>query len=467
MVGRDYTPPPLALDPVWNALETDDVGDLPEMRDLPKPGITAGEPALPAVPAPGPWWEQFNDLVLNDLIRQGLANNNDLKQAEARINEARANEAYATSILYPQISGTASSSRQRVDPIIDRQESINEIGVQSNWEIDLFGGNRRRARAAKAGIEASESQRDQTRLTLESDIARNYMALRAAQTQRTLTLRNLALQRDTLTMTNAEYGEQLVSDLEVARARAQVYATAARLPRIKQQMVAASNRISVLLGEQPGKRRAMFEDAKPIPDVPMRVALGLPVDVVRLRPDVKAAERQLAGATELSGAAFSQLFPKISLDAFFGLRHSDLYGSLSPWSVSLSALLPLLNFGNIRSQIDVAKAREQQAFHAYQQSVLLALEDVENNLTGYLTEQSRQQALAQAAQAQARAAEVARAQYRAGEAPQLDLLVAQSNALDAESELVASRQATAENLILLYRALGQGSQARANGAESP
>ncbi len=456
MVGRDYTPPPLALDPVWSALDGRSMdGEAAELRNLPKPSVTADEAALPAVPNPGPWWEQFNDPAMNELIRRGLVNNNDLKQAEARIAEAQANEVYATSILYPQISGSGSLSRARTDPIVNSQETVSELGVQGTWELDAFGGNRRRVRAAKAGIEASQFQRDQLRLTLISDIARNYIQLRAAQTQRALTLRNLELQRDTLTMTNAEYGEQLVSDLEVARARAQVYATAARLPRIKSTMIAATNRISVLLGENPGKHRDLMDAAQPIPEVPMRVALGTPVSVIRQRPDVKAAERQLAGATELSGAAFAQLFPRLSLDAFFGLRHSDLYGSLSPWSGTLNALLPLLNFGGIRSQIDAAEAREQQALHAYEQSILLALEDVENNLTGYLTEQSRQQALSQAAQAQGRAAEVARAQYRAGEAPQLDLLVAQSNALDAESELVASRQAAAENLILLYRALGQ------------
>jgi len=291
-----------------------------------------------------------------------------------------------------------------------------------------------------------------------TEVARTYVQLRSLQQQRIITQRNLAMQEDTLNITKGQRKEGGVSNLEVARAQAQVDTTAARLPQIDAAISASIHRLSVLVNEPPRLLRQKLEQAKTIPDVKQEIVVGTPIQTIGKRPDVHAAERRLAESTALSGAAFAQLFPSLSLQGFFGRQDSLLYGNTSPWSAVASALLPIIDFGRIRGQINVADAREQQAFYTYQQTVLLAVEETENAFSAYINEQRRKKNLASAASEQAKATDVAREQYKAGVATQLDLLLAENSQLDAENQLVLSETAVADDLIQLYNALGESWQ---------
>ncbi len=434
-VGADYSPPKLDLDDSWVATE----GEILAANNL---------------NIPSDWWELFEDPLLTQLIQTALRNNHDLKIAEARIDEARANERLADSAFFPQIDATASSSRAKMGGILaDKLENSNRVGGSGRWEIDIFGGNRRRSEAAAAGTEAAIADSDATRLRLIAEVSRNYVRLRGLQQQRALTQRNIALQQETVKITQAQFNERVVSRLDVLRARTQLGNTRTLIPQIDAEIYASINRITVLLGEKVKNVKGMLSAAKDIPSFPTSVVNNTPVTTLHLRPDIRAAERRLAQATALTGAAFSGFFPKLSLEGFFGSGDSSVYGSSNPWNITVGALMPLLNFGRIQAQVDTADAQQRQAYHFFKQSVLLAIEEVEVGYTGYFRESERRDMYSAVAREQTEAAYIAKQQYLNGIAPQLDLLNAEQNALSAETSYVIAKTAAADNIVRLYTAL--------------
>jgi NodT family efflux transporter outer membrane factor (OMF) lipoprotein len=453
--GTDYTPPKIELDAGWNALSDKwQNADIPGSDTLiASSGITVSENGtLP----PGAWWEQFGDETLSALMQKALEGSNELKVVEARLAEAQADEYYVQTGFLPQVNADASISRSSLDAVdSSHPDTIRQAGLSSKWDIDLFGGTRRRSEAASANVAASAEDVAQARLNLLANIALNYSHLRAAQALRDLTLRNLNIQRDTLGVTRALRKAQDVTELDVARVQAQNAATEARLPQIRTQIYAAIYRLSVLTGQPPAALSELLMPEKPMLLLPDNLVVSSPVATIAQRPDVHAAERRLAQASALSNAAFADLFPKISLSAFFGTRRSEFFGALSPWSATADAMLPLLDFGRLRAQMHGADARQEQAFYLYKQAVLTALEDAEGTMNAYINERNRSELLHKVATEQARAVTIAREQYGAGIVTQLDLLDAERNQLDTESNWVLSLQAATDNLIGLYRALGE------------
>lgn len=414
-----------------------------------------GAEVSPVAATPVAWWLQFHDETLTLLLQLTEDNNHDLAAANARILVAQAEEKGARAILFPQVQGVARVTRDHSgNGFSSRNDTIGQLGAQTDWDLDLAGGNKRRREAARANTGLNEADRDRLRLDLRAEVAINYIRLRGAQKQYALTLRNQTMQRDTLTITEGQRAEGAISDLDVVRAGAQLDATTARLPTIRTALVAALNRLSVLTGEDYDRLDQLLGASANIPSVPAQVAVTAPLTTLADLPEVHAAERRLAQAAALSNAAFAELFPKLSLEGFLGLQRSDLYGSLSPWSATINGLVPLLNFGRIRAGIDEADARQKEAYENYQQSVRLAVEGTENALTAYLGERRRAASLASAAIGQARAADIAREQYKSGVAGQLDLLVAERSQLDAENDLTQSQAEVAEDLVRLYRAMG-------------
>lgn len=441
-VGEDYQPPAPELASAWQAL-----------KENPIPSPAHANPEASNTP----WWKQFGDETLSLLVEKALVGNNDLQVAEARVAEARAAEGSADAALLPEINATGSASRATLNAASGNQvDRTSQAGITGSWEIDIFGGNRRRAEAATASLEATIAQRDQARLTLLSDVARSYVQLRSLQQQHALILNNLAMQQDTLKVTKAQRKAGAISDLEVVRAHAQAEATSARLPPIVSAEFAAINRLCVLTGEKYEALKPVLEQTKPIPFVPAHQIAAMPLEAIARRPDVRASERQLAANTALSGAALAAFYPKLTLEGFFGPQNSQLFGNSSPWSASVNALLPLLNFGRLSSQLDAADARQQQAFFAYKQTVLLAVEETENAFSAYANERHRKATLANVAEQQAKAAKIAREQYLSGVATQLDLLYAENNQLQAETDVTLSEQTLAEYTIQLHRALYAG-----------
>jgi NodT family efflux transporter outer membrane factor (OMF) lipoprotein len=438
MAGKDYKKPELAIKPEWNIQEAKNV--------------SVAENANPL------WWKSFSDETLVGLIEKAVADNNDLKIIKSRLAEAMANERLANSTLFPQINAAVESTRAKAPNFVglSNYSTISQGGISGNWDIDLFGSNRRRKEAAGAEVQAVEADSNQTKLAVITEVASNYSKLRAFQQQYDITAKNLNMQRETLEITKGQRKEGAISDLDVTRAQAQVDETDARLPQIKAAINSALNRISILTGEQPGNLNSLLDGAKAIPTIPPQLVITSPVKAISNRPDVKAAERRLAEATALSAAAIADFYPKLSLQGFFGLQDSTIYGNSSPLNVTASALLPLLNFGKLTSQSKAADARKEQALLNYKQTVLLAMEEVESRLSNYLNELNRHASLLSVAEHQAKAVEIAREQYKAGISAQIDLLVAERSLLDAGNDIVLSEQASAEDLIQLYRALGEG-----------
>jgi multidrug efflux system outer membrane protein len=403
------------------------------------------------------WWQHFNDPTLDKLIGEALANNKTLGIAKARVAEARAARVGARAILLPQIDGVASSTRgnRGVFTGTDKPITASEAGVEANWELDLFGKNQANAAAASALLQSEEDTQHAVRVSLLAEVARTYFDLRNLEQQLDLTQQNLKSQNKTLELTKAQLSGALASDFDVQRAAAQVSTTAAQIPSLQIARDAAVNRLNVLLGYPPGSKNALLDTKPAIAPLDQKIIVTAPATVLATRPDVSAAERRFAASISASDAATRALFPNISLLGFFGVQDAPL-GASSPWSLGAGLVQPILNFGTISSQIDAADARQQQAYLAYQQTVLEALEDMENALSNYLNETNRNKALRDAAIQSRKAAKLAREQFTNGYSPLLDVLVAERTTLEAEAAATASDMKLRQDLIHVYTAAGGG-----------
>ncbi|HEY7165252.1 MAG TPA: efflux transporter outer membrane subunit [Candidatus Binatia bacterium] len=422
------------------------------------------------------WWTGFNDPLLNSLIVRAVSSNLDLRQAQARIREARALRAATAAGEWPTIdvSGSYSRNRSSQNAIgspgqgavaaprsgVQLEQSLYRTGFDSSWEIDVFGGVRRSVEAADATIEASIEDRRAVLVTLLGDVASNYMDVRGFQHRIDVARANLKAQQETLDLTRVRFQAGLASDLDVAQAEGQLNTTAAQIPTLDASLKQAAHRISVLVGQQPGALWDELAPTAPIPSLPPEVLVGLPSELLRRRPDIRRAERQLASATAQVGAAMADLFPKFSLTGAFGLQSvsaSDWFtGGSRFWSIGPTISWPIFDAGRIRANIEVRNAQQEQALIQYQKSILTALEDVENSLVSYSREQERNQSLVAAVAANRRAVQMANELYIRGLSDFLNVLEAQRNLYASESDLSQSQAAVATDLVSLYKALGGG-----------
>ena len=303
--------------------------------------------------------------------------------------------------------------------------------------------------------------------TLLAEVARNYIELRGFQKQLDVARSNLAAQQDTLQLTRARYEGGLASELDVARAEAQVEVTRSQIPALETSYKEAVHRLSVLLDEPPGALSTELAARVPIPGAPLELPADLPSDVLRQRPDLRRAERQLAAATARVGVATADLYPKFYLVGAAGLESlsvSDFFTSGSKlWSVGPSITWPIFHGGQLVATIEVRDAQEQQALISYRQAILNALEEVENALVAYTRERNRYEALTEAVASNKRAVTLATQLYTSGLSDMLNVLDAQRNLFQTEREQAQSEAATAVNFVALYKALGGGAEAFASG----
>jgi NodT family efflux transporter outer membrane factor (OMF) lipoprotein len=446
------------------------------------------------------WWTAFNDATLESLIDRAVAANLDLKLATARIRESRAQRGVVGADLWPDVNlgGSYNHSRASENAFSfdtgsfnnggggtggggggggggtgnpgfgnfaapGQEQDLYQVGFDANWELDVFGRVRRSIEAAEADSAAAIEDRRDTLVTLLAEVARNYVELRSFQRRLVIAKDNLKSQQDTLDLTRAKFKAQIISELDVSRSEAQVASTASQIPSLESQRNQAAHRLAVLLGQHP---RALLEElvapqaSAAIPSGPPDVPPGIPSEVLRRRPDVRRSERELAAATARVGVATADLFPRFSLTGSLGLQSqsfSDL-GEYSSrfYSIGPSVSWPIFDAGRIRSNINVQSARQEQALVRYQQSVLTALEDVENALIGYGKEQQKREQLKRAADANRRSVEMARQLYERGLTAFLDVLEAQRNLFISEDALVQSEANVSTNLVALYKALGGG-----------
>ncbi|MBV8536111.1 MAG: efflux transporter outer membrane subunit [Alphaproteobacteria bacterium] len=404
------------------------------------------------------WWRSFSDPVLDRLIAAALAGNKSLQIAAARVEEARAARRGAVANLYPDVAVTADATRSNQGLLTsNRPVSIKEADLQASWEADLFGKNQARAAEAAAIVQSADARRQAVMVALLAEVARAYFDLRNYEEQIAITGRNLATQQRTLELVKQQQAGALASSLDVARQAAQAATTSAQIPALRAAYKVSAHRLAVLLGSPPQAIEPWLTPDVRLAPLPPAVLVAAPARVLANRPDVRAAERDFAASISASDSAAREIYPTISLTAFFGIQDSTVFNA-TPWGIGASLAQPLLNFGRIQSDIDVADARQKQAFLSYQETTLEALQDMEDALSLYLNENGRERELAAAAEQNRKSVELAEQQYKAGYSGLLDLLDAQRNELAAESSLATSDFALRQQLVRIYSAAGGGWQ---------
>jgi outer membrane protein, multidrug efflux system len=413
------------------------------------------------------WWNSLNDTMLTSLIEEARTSNLDLRIAAARIAQARAAAGIVDSAQMPTVNMYGAYTDTRVTkntdlgPFYPRREFPDyQTGFDASWEIDVFGGTRRAVEAAKADVQAAVASDRDVLVTLTAEIARTYITLRQYQRRLVIANENAGLQRGTLEIVEGRYKAGLTSELDVQRANAQLQATLAVIPSTQTAIAVSRHRLAVLLGKEPGALDARLAQANPIPATQPVVPVGLPSDLLRRRPDIRRAERQLAAANARIGVATSDLFPKFALTGSFGQESSNtgnLFDHSSRfWSITPGFSWPVFDGDRIKSNIRFQTARQEEAMAVYIKSVLNALEETENSLTAYGNERVRMEHIASAVAANRRSVQLASALYAQGLADFLTLLDAQRVLFIAEDQLAESQAATATDLVALYKAMGGG-----------
>jgi NodT family efflux transporter outer membrane factor (OMF) lipoprotein len=418
------------------------------------------------------WWRRFDDPTLDRLVERALAQNLSLREAESRIGEARALRDAAAGGRYPSVETRAGVTRRRQSengpfpinqiPGLDRDQTIYEPDFDAAWELDLFGGRRRRIEAANARLDAAVEQRHGAQMSVAAETARSYFALRGAQHE--LQARREALdatrQSDELVHTQYEAGD--VPQAAVARADAELAALEAQLPPLEAQVRTAALSIGVLVGDLPESELGLIEDRSDYVEL-APLPVGERGELLRRRPDVRAAERMLAAATADVGVATADLFPKLMIGASGGLQSLQT-GNLFESASEIGSLAPLISWrvfdgGRVRAQIRAADARVETAALGYEQAVKQALLDAERALTRYdygLKALERQSKAVDAARESFRYADT---RYRAGDISLLQLLDAERALRNAQDAYARTHTTAATDLVALFKALGGGWQA--------
>ena len=437
---------------------------------------TVEQAADEAIEGPAPdtrWWTALGDATLAELVDEALVHNHDLEIARARVRQARAQRRAAGALGRPQVSGAASGAvfqGSENDPgggpalaragLAELDGDIYDVGVQAGWELDVFGGVRRAKEAADARIGAAIEGRRATLLGVVAEVAQTYTELRGAQRRRLLAEKNLGLAEQTLSRVEARHTAGLASGLDLERSRAEVAGTRALVPPLRADEHAAAHRLGTLVGTTPGALRDRLLQTTPWTDPPDLVPVGLPSDLLRRRPDIRLAERQLAASTADIGVRTADLYPRFHLTGSGGLssgRFADLFESASrTWTFGPSISWPIFQGGRIRAGIEAAEASRDVAYATYQQSVLRALEEVETALVRYAEEELRRRTLVDAAAASAKAADLARTLYDKGLADYLVVLDAERTQTDVEDRLAQSETGVILRLVALYASLGGG-----------
>ena len=414
------------------------------------------------------WWYNFHDSSLDAFIARALANNKTLAIAGARVDEAKATRLRSFSNLMPQISLNADAQRGNQGfYTADKPLSYEDVSIQASWELDLFGKNQARLAAAMALVQNEEILRQGVIVSLLSEVANSYFDFRNYQKQLAITKENLATQKRTLELTKAQFQEAFASGFDVERAAAQVATTEARIPTLQLSLEVTRNHLDVLLGSTPGENNDLFALDEVLNPLDPEIIIAAPATILATRPDVRAAERNFAASISTLTAAKKEWFPTISLLTFFGFQGlqdfhnlggptSALQSLIRTWNVVGTLTQPLINFGRIEADIEAAGAREKQAYLEYQDTVLKALEDMENALAGYLYEIQRNLSLTNAATHERKALELSNQQYTNGYTNLLDVLIVQRNTLEAESIEAESNYKLRKNLVNIYTAAGGG-----------
>jgi outer membrane protein, multidrug efflux system len=414
------------------------------------------------------FWKAFNDEQLNGMIEQALAANHDIRIATARLREARALRGETKLDLAPTVQASAGYTRARASDrqlapaptTADREQDFYDSGFDAFWELDFFGRVRRQVEASSAEVQSAEASVYATQVSVTAEVARNYFELRGAQDQLAVARRNADNQGETVRITQARLDAGRGTQLDASRAQAQLSATLATIPDLEAAVTRSMLRLGVLTGQAPEALMPQLSTARPLPTLPVAQNIGTPELLLRRRPDIRVAERDLAAATAQIGVAVGDLFPRITFLGHWGfdaVSSGDLGNSGSEsYSFGPSISWAAFDLGRVRQRITQREAATDRALATYQKTVLQALEETDASLTAYSKAIVKQQHLQASATASLEAAKLARARYESGVADFLAVLDAERSALAAEDQLARSETQTATALLATYKALGGG-----------
>lgn len=413
------------------------------------------------------FWKGFNDEQLNELIERALAANHDIRIATARLREARALRGEAKLDLAPTVQASADYTRGRASdrqlgPLQgeDRELDYYDSGFDAFWELDFFGRVRRGVEASTAQLQSAEANVYATQVSVTAEVARNYFELRGAQQQLAVARRNADNQGETVRITTARLDAGRGTQLDSSRAQAQLSATLATIPDLESAVTRGMLRLGVLTGQAPEALLPQLSAARPLPTLPVAHDIGTPELLLRRRPDIRVAERNLAAATAQIGVAVGDLFPRVTFLGRWGfdaVNSSDLGNAgTQTYSFGPSISWAAFDLGRVRQRINQREAATDGALAKYEQTVLQALEETDASLTAYSKAIVKQQHLQVSADASLEAARLARARYESGVADFLQVLDAERTALAAEDQLARSETQTATALLATYKALGGG-----------
>lgn len=426
------------------------------------------------------WWKQFDDPCLDALIAEAMQANFDIRIAVERIEQARAQAGLASAQLWPEIDLNAIATRTRNSQNFllstsssptstSPYENFFRIGLDAIWELDFFGKFRRAQRAAYYTWEASIEEAQAILISILSEVMINYIAIRALQQKICLTTKKIEIDEEELSLTRALFQAGLASELEVDTILSTLESDRATLPPLQSSLKQVTYALTLLLGKQPEYVEIDLEELFPIPCGLGKIPLGLPSDLLKRRPDVRQAERQLAAATEQIGVVIADLFPHISLTgttivggslggASIGFESNRLNALLKApsrfWSVGPSILWNLIDFGRVRSNIAIQTSLQRQALLNYEQTVIASLKDVEGALAAYCEEQKRLLVLDHQVAVNERSVQLNLDLFYSGLSSDLQVLAARKLLLAAESSLIDSEQALTSNLVAVFKALG-------------
>ncbi len=427
------------------------------------------------------WWKAFNDPTLDELIQLAYQQNLPLQIAGLRIMEARARLGIAIGRQYPQqqeafggITDVGFSKNAANSARLDRYNWDYQLGFDAAWELDFWGKFRRGVEAETASLTASVADYDNSLVSLTAEVARTYAVIRTFEALLEITRQNVTVQEEGLKIAESRFRNGATTELDVTQARTLLESTKATIPQLQTGLQQSRNALSTLLGQPVGDVQAILDKSKGIPTAAAEVAVGVPAELLRRRPDIRSAELFAAAQCAQIGIAKADFYPSFSLFGEIGFQTSSQGGVLSNkanahnlfdsgsifYSFGPGFNWPILNYGRIENNVRVQDARFQQLIVNYQDTVLRAAQEVEDALTGFLYSQESTVFEQNSVNAAQKSVKIAMAQYREGAVDYQRVLDAQRSLLQEENRLAQTRSSIATNLIALYKALGGGWELR-------
>lgn len=409
------------------------------------------------------WWTAFNDPMLTSYVEQGISQNLDVQQAIERINSAAANVTIAGASALPDLtlSGSHTVSGQKGELRKQTYTSNTSTGELSlSWLLDFFGVYKRNTESAEAALDSAYASVDMAKLAFINDIISSYVDARYYQRRLALSQANLKSRKETFDLTKFQFHAGAAPRLDVVRAEGLVQSTLAEIPGFEASFRISANRIATLLGKPAGSMAEEIAKGSNQPAFRANVNVGIPADVIRNRPDIRKAERDLADSTAQIGVAEAKLFPSITLSGSIspsgGINERGVYGNLTPWSFGPSLKLPILDGGGLRANVDVAKSKATVSYLKWKSSVLNAIEQVENALVAMHREGRTVRALKREVEIAQETLRLSTSSYKDGASSLLDLLEAQRSLSVTQASLARAVQEWAKLYVVLNIAIGSG-----------